>query len=115
MVTSVVARGVYDGSGTLVALIEIAQYNPKMTVLSDRLPLSKLLDGTAKRFQSQLTGKVTITARLMSGAQVRLVQGAQVSAAFVYYRGGKLVNVTGGTPGAVSAFLVAYLAAIANP
>lgn len=115
MVTATVGRGVQDGSGALVAAIFIMQYNPKLTALMDKSSPSQLLDGSAKVAKVLLPGKTTVTAHVLSGNQVRLVQGAKASIAIVYRHGGQLIQVIGSTPAAVLSFTGAYLATSANP
>jgi hypothetical protein len=114
MVTSVVGRGVKDGSGTQIAAILLMQYNPKLTVLMDKRPASELLAGGVKAVQGFIPGKATVTDHVLSGSQVRLVQSASTSMAMVYIHGGELIEVIGPTPADVLNFTGAYLVASAN-
>jgi hypothetical protein len=114
MVTSIVGRGVQDLSGTDVAAIMLMQYNPKLTVLIDKRPTSQILDGAAKGAKAFTTAKATVTAHVLSGSQVRLVQTATLSMTFSYRHGGVLMEVFGPTPASVLRFTGAYLSATAN-
>jgi hypothetical protein len=114
MVTSVVGRGVQDGSGTKVAAIMLMQYNPKLTVLIDKRPTSQILDGAAKGARAFTTDKTTVTAHVLSGSQVRLVQTASLSMLVSYKHGGLLIEVFGPSPASVLSFTGAYLRAGAN-
>jgi hypothetical protein len=112
MVTSTVGRGVQDGSGAKVGAIMLAQYNPKLTVILDQQTPSQNLDPLTKAFEGQ-PGK-TVTTHVLSGNQVRLLQGADASIAFAYRHGGVLIEVIGVTPARALSFTGAYLAASAN-
>jgi ABC-type Fe3+-hydroxamate transport system substrate-binding protein len=114
MVTSVVGRGVKDGSGTRVGAIMLTQYNPKLTVLMDKKPASELLTDAVKGIKAFTPGKVTVTDRVLSGTPVRLVQDASTSMAMVYLHGGKLIEVRGPNPAEVLRFTGAYLKASAS-
>jgi len=114
MVTSVVGRGIKDGSGTRIAAIVIMQYNPKLTALMDKKPVSELLASGVKGVQGFIPGKTTVTNHVLSGNQVRLVHSASTSLAMVYIHGGELIEVIGATPEAVLNFTGAYLLARAN-
>jgi hypothetical protein len=78
MVTSTVGRGVKDGSGTEVGAIILFQYNPKLTVLLDKTAPSKILDGAVNDAKANIPGKPTVTAHVLSGSHVRLVQSASI-------------------------------------
>lgn len=114
MVTSVVGRGITDGSGAHIAAIVLMQYNPKLTAIMDKRPVSQLLAGGVKGAQGFTPGKTTVTDHVLSGNQVRLVHSASTSLAMVYIHGGELIEVIGATPEAVLSFTGAYLLARAN-
>lgn len=114
MVTSVVGRGITDGSGARIAAIVLLQYNPKLTAIMDKRPVSDLLAGGVKGAQGFIPGKTTVTDHVLSGNQVRLVHSASTSLAMVYLHGGELIEVIGATPEAVLSFTGAYLLARAN-
>jgi len=111
MVTSTVGRGVKDGSGTEVGAIILFQYNPKLTVLLDKTAPSKILDGAVNDAKANIPGKPTVTAHVLSGSHVRLVQSASISMAVAYKQGGQLIEVIGPSPTPVLNFTGAYLAA----
>jgi hypothetical protein len=114
MVTSVVGRGITDGSGAHIAAIVLMKYNPKLTALMDKRPVSELLAGGVKGAQGFIPGKSTVTDHVLSGNQVRLVHSASASMAMVYIHGGELIEVFGPTREAVLSFTGAYLLASAN-
>jgi hypothetical protein len=116
MVTSVVGRGVKDDSGSLVAAIVLSQYNPKLTVLLDKLAPAKILDSGIKMMAAVMPDKLTTTTHVLSGSQVRLIHDASLpgSMAMSYIHGGVLVEVIGPTPASVLSFTGVYLAAVAN-
>jgi hypothetical protein len=70
LVTSVVGRGVTDGSGTQTAAIVLMQSNPTLTVLMDKRPASELLAGGVKAVKAFIPGKVTVTDHVLSGARI---------------------------------------------
>ena len=77
LVTSVVGRGVTDGSGTQTAAIVLMQYNPTLTVLMDKRPASELLAGGVKAVKAFIPGKVTVTDHVLSGSQDQLLRLAE--------------------------------------
>jgi hypothetical protein len=109
MVTSTVGRGVKDASGTEVAAIIVFQYNPKLTVLMDKTTPSKILDGAVKGARAFIPGRTTVTAHMLSGSEVRLVQAASTSIAVSYKHGGQMIEVFGQTTATVLSFSGAYL------
>jgi hypothetical protein len=114
MVTSVVGRGITDGSGARIAAIVLMKYNPKLTALMDKRPVSQLLAGGVKGAQGFIPGKSTVTDHVLSGNQVRLIHSASASMAMVYIHGGELIEVFGPTSEGVLSFTGAYLLASAN-
>ena len=77
LVTSVVGRGVTDGSGTQTAAIVLMQYNPTLTVLMDKRPASELPAGGVKAVKAFIPGKVTVTDPVLSGSQDQLLRLAE--------------------------------------
>jgi hypothetical protein len=114
MVTSVVGRGITDGSDARIGAIVLMQYNPKLTVLMDKKSVSELLAGGVKGVQGLTPGKTTVTDHVLSGNQVRLIKSASTSMAMAYIHGGQLIEVMGPTSANVLKFTGAYLLASAN-
>ncbi|MDQ1483234.1 MAG: hypothetical protein QOF35_1310 [Actinomycetota bacterium] len=114
MVSAVVGSAVKDRSGALVAAIVLAQYNPKLTVLLKKRTVDQVLAGAVQGAKASAPGKATVTSRVFSGSQVRLVHTAAMSMAVSYKPGGKLIEVLGPAPAPVLRVIAAYLAASAN-
>lgn len=114
MVASVVGRGITDTSGAQIGAIVLMQYNPKLTALMDKRPVSELLAGGVKGAQGFIPGKTTVTDHVLSGSQVRLVESASASMAMAYVHGGELIEVIGPTAANVLTFTGAYLKASVN-
>jgi hypothetical protein len=58
-----------------------------------------------------IPGKATVTSRVLSGNQVRLVRTASASLAISYKTGGKLIEIFGSSSATVLKVAAAYLAA----
>jgi len=111
MVSSVRSRGVRDRSGALVGAIVVVQYNPKLTVLLKKRTTSQILAGAVMGAKAFAPGKATVTSRVISGNQVRLIRTASASVAITYKTGGKLVQIFGSSSATVLRVASAYLEA----
>lgn len=111
MVTTV-GHEVQDRSGIDVATFVLSQYNPELTAIGDKKDPNKILDPMVEKAKSVLPGKVTVTAQVLSGTQVRLLQVGTFSIVVAYKHGGQLIQVTGRAPSPLN-FTRAYLAASA--
>lgn len=114
MVTSFAARGVRDSNGAEVGAIIVSQYNPKLTVMLDKLSPKQLSDATLKMAKAMIPGNPTVTTQVRSGVRVLLVQDPEAAMTVVYKPGGHLIEVAGPKPGPVLDFTTAYLAASAS-
>lgn len=108
---TVVGRGVDNASGTLIGMIALWQYNPRLTVIMDKRTPSQMLDVLSKPFMSR---NAIITDQVLSGSQVRLVRTASASQVVVYMHGGELIAVIAQTSPQALNFMSAYLTASGN-
>jgi hypothetical protein len=108
---TVVGRGVDNASGTLIGMIALWQYNPRLTLIMDKRTPSQMLDVLSKPFMSR---NAIITDQVLSGSKVRLVRTASASQVVVYMHGGELIAVIALTSPQALNFMSAYLTASGN-
>ncbi len=108
LISSAVLKGAKDKKD-IQEVVLLAQYNAKMTKLTDKASQKTLLDGGVAGMKSSFGSKVKATDHVMVGTHVRELTVSGISIVLTYMKGGKLLEIFGPSSASTLNFAKLYL------